>query len=141
MSRLMCNSVASPTHSAPITVRFLLYPHLQAFPKPLLDVMKELRCLRAEVATLHKRHAELRRELHIAKSPPIKPISPDCTVPANRYAPTSQTAGTPDPPLPKRIAVSAHDSQCVIARGANFRILEGSCGSQTEKAFMYITPL
>lgn len=103
-------------------------------PDPLLEAMKELRALRAEVATLRQESAALKRELQLAKRPPSHDHThPPAASEPGGTPPASRTVVNSGSPPSMRIAVSINDSPCAIACDEKFAILERSLASQREE--------
>lgn len=113
-------------------------PFLPHNSDPHLELIKELRAIRAEVATLRQENAALKRELQLAKKQP-SPTSPPENEPIQmdiQLSPPSQSPETTDPaasPPPKRKAVSTGDSPCASTRDEKLEILEQTIASHREE--------
>lgn len=112
-------------------------PFLPLPPDPNLELIKELRAIRAEVATLRQENAALKRELELAKkqpsltSPPLnEPMQMDAQSTASASPETADPASSPPP---KRKAVSAGDSPCASTRDEKLDILERTIANQREE--------
>lgn len=112
-------------------------PPLNLPPDPQLELIKELRAIRAEVTALRQENTALKRELNILKQQKnnnpqqhSEPMQVETEI--NSPHPTSDKK-SPSPPPPKRKAISACDSPSAAPQEERLEIIQRTIANQREE--------